>query len=86
MHDYLIFLIVDYLYDMLIRWDRFVEEWVLNVFKCMFKIFDPFGISFLVFESDSNRTFLLGDKRKGEVEEIVVHEPAFLLYLLHTFY
>jgi len=52
----------------------------------MFKIFDPFGISFLVFESDSNRTFLLGDKRKGEVEEIVVHEPAFLLYLLHTFY
>jgi hypothetical protein len=63
MHYDLIFLIADYLDDMFICWDRLVEERVLNVFESMLKIFDPFGISLLVFESDSDRTFLRAGER-----------------------
>jgi hypothetical protein len=51
----------------------------------MLKILNPLGISFLVFESDGDRTLPLAGESKRKVEEIVVHEPALLLYLLHTF-
>lgn len=83
MEHYLILLVVDYLNYLLIRCHWLVKGRVLYVFEGMFEIFDPFGVGLVVFESDSDRTFLLAGEGNVEVEEVTAHQPTLLLYLLH---